>query len=60
MSGHLFAPLRLGELTLPNRIVMPFTTRARTAAGEVRTDMMDRFLTGQLIISQVLQMTEWK
>lgn len=40
MSAHLFAPLQLGDLTLPNRIVMPPMTRARAARGEVPTDLM--------------------
>ncbi|MFC7518654.1 alkene reductase [Herbaspirillum sp. GCM10030257] len=43
MSVDLFAPLRLGQLTLPNRIVMPPMTRARAAAGEVPTDMMAQY-----------------
>ncbi|KRB83854.1 alkene reductase [Noviherbaspirillum sp. Root189] len=59
MSDHLFAPLRLGELTLPNRIVMPPMTRARAADGEVPTDMMAQYYqqraSAGLIISEGTQ-----
>ncbi len=40
MTSPLFAPTRIGELTLPNRIVMPPLTRARAAQpGNVPTAM---------------------
>ncbi|MEB3328675.1 MAG: alkene reductase [Candidatus Sericytochromatia bacterium] len=38
--SHLFTPLRLGELTLPNRVVMAPLTRCRAGAGRVPTDLM--------------------
>lgn len=40
MSEHLFTHIQLGDLTLPNRIVMPPMTRARAAPGEIPTDLM--------------------
>jgi N-ethylmaleimide reductase len=40
----LFPPLELGELTLPNRIVMAQLTRARAAQpGNVPTPMMTEY-----------------
>jgi N-ethylmaleimide reductase len=43
MSTHLFDPLQLGEMRLPNRIVMPPMTRARAAPGGVPTDLMAKY-----------------
>jgi hypothetical protein len=37
---HLFTPLRVGELTLPNRVVMAPLTRCRAGAGRVPTPLM--------------------
>lgn len=39
MSDRLFAPLRLGALELPNRIVMAPLTRSRAAPGNVPSAM---------------------
>ncbi len=36
-TGILFEPLRLGALSLPNRIVMPALTRMRAGPGGVPT-----------------------
>lgn len=38
--GQLHSPLRLGALTLPNRIIMAPLTRCRAGAGRVPTDLM--------------------
>lgn len=43
MSARLFQPFRLGDLTLPNRIIMPPMTRSRAAPGEVATDLMAQY-----------------
>ncbi|TWU61763.1 N-ethylmaleimide reductase [Crateriforma conspicua] len=53
---HLFSPLEMGDLTLPNRIVMAPLTRARSGEDRVPNDMMasyysQRALAG-LIISE--------
>jgi 2,4-dienoyl-CoA reductase-like NADH-dependent reductase (Old Yellow Enzyme family) len=37
---HLFSPLRVGELELPNRVVMAPLTRCRAGAGRVPTPLM--------------------
>ena len=39
----LFAPYRLGDLELPNRIVMPPMTRCRAGAGDVPTALMAQY-----------------
>jgi 2,4-dienoyl-CoA reductase-like NADH-dependent reductase (Old Yellow Enzyme family) len=39
----LFTPLRLGALTLPNRIIMAPLTRCRASVGRVPNDMMLRY-----------------
>ncbi|HHA2629281.1 TPA: alkene reductase [Stenotrophomonas maltophilia] len=39
----LFTPYRLGDLELPNRIVMPPMTRSRAASGNVPTALMARY-----------------
>lgn len=36
----LFSPLALGDMTLPNRIILPALTRARADAGGVPSDVM--------------------
>jgi N-ethylmaleimide reductase len=43
MSPGLFDPFPLGGLALPNRIVMPPMTRARSAAGGVPTPLMAEY-----------------
>lgn len=41
MSRSLFQPIKLGSLTLKNRIVMPPMTRSRaTQSGDVVNEMM--------------------
>lgn len=42
-ANDLFAPLTLGDLTLPNRIVMAPLTRARATADNVPTAMMAQY-----------------
>lgn len=39
----LFTPHQLGELVLPNRIVMPPMTRARATSGNVPTELMAQY-----------------
>ena len=39
----LFTPYRLGELELPNRIVMPPMTRSRATSGNVPTTLMAEY-----------------
>jgi 2,4-dienoyl-CoA reductase-like NADH-dependent reductase (Old Yellow Enzyme family) len=41
--GQLHTPLRLGALTLPNRIIMAPLTRCRAGAGRVPTDLMREY-----------------
>lgn len=43
MSPTLFNPFHLGDMMLPNRVVMPPMTRARAAAGQVPTRMMAEY-----------------
>ncbi|MEB3298177.1 MAG: alkene reductase [Candidatus Sericytochromatia bacterium] len=42
-TPSLFTPLRLGDLTLPNRIVMAPLTRCRAGEGRVPTDLMREY-----------------
>jgi N-ethylmaleimide reductase len=42
-TADLFEPVRLGPLTLPNRIVMAPLTRSRAAAGGVQGEMNARY-----------------
>lgn len=58
----LFAPLRLGQLTLKNRIVMPPMTRSRAAQpGDVATDLMATYYAQRasagLIVSEGTQIS---
>lgn len=41
--GQLHSPLKLGALTLPNRIIMAPLTRCRAGAGRVPTDLMREY-----------------
>ena len=41
--NHLFQPLQLGELTLPNRILMAPLTRCRADAEHVPTALMAEY-----------------
>lgn len=45
MSHSLFDPIRIGDLQLPNRIVMAPLTRCRTEADRVPTEMMAQYYT---------------
>jgi N-ethylmaleimide reductase len=58
-AGLLFEPLRLGQLVLPNRIVMAPLTRQRAALGNVPTAMNARYYAQRasagLIISEATQ-----
>ena len=55
----LFSTYQLGELSLPNRIVLPPMTRSRAAAGDVATPLMATYYaqraTAGLIISEGTQ-----
>ncbi|MFT4101847.1 MAG: alkene reductase [Burkholderiaceae bacterium] len=57
----LFTPHRLGELELPNRIVMPPMTRSRAASGNVPTPLMAEYYAQRagagLIISEGTQIS---
>lgn len=57
----LFRPFELGQLQLPNRIVMPPMTRSRAAAGEVATPLMARYYAQRasagLIVSEGTQIS---
>lgn len=52
----LFSPLQLGDLTLPNRILMAPLTRCRASAGRVPNEMMAEYYaqraTAGLILSE--------
>ncbi|MDY0135964.1 MAG: alkene reductase [Thiomicrospira sp.] len=53
---HLFTPVKLGALTLPNRIIMAPLTRARTEVNHIPTDLMAEYYaqraSGGLIIAE--------
>lgn len=59
--ASLFDPLMLGELTLPNRIIMAPLTRCRASAGRVPNAMMAEYYTQRasagLIISEATSVT---
>lgn len=54
--SHLFTPLQLGDLTLPNRIIMAPLTRARAGASRIPNAMMAKYYSDRanagLIISE--------
>ncbi|QEM80986.1 alkene reductase [Halomonas binhaiensis] len=58
----LFSSYRLGELELPNRIVMPPMTRARAANGNVATELMAEYYAQRasagLIITEGTQISQ--
>ncbi|MGE4482389.1 alkene reductase [Acidocella sp.] len=58
---NLFDPLQLGELTLPNRIIMAPLTRCRAAAGRVPNALMAEYYAQRagagLIISEATAVT---
>lgn len=43
MKASLFSPLQVGEVILPNRVVMAPLTRMRAAAGDVPTPLMAEY-----------------
>ncbi|MDN0084520.1 alkene reductase [Crenobacter sp. SG2305] len=43
MTANLFEPVRLGELVLPNRVIMAPMTRSRAAEGDVPTELHERY-----------------
>jgi 2,4-dienoyl-CoA reductase-like NADH-dependent reductase (Old Yellow Enzyme family) len=43
IMSKLFSPLKLGSLTLPNRIIMAPLTRARSTASRVPNDLMAEY-----------------
>jgi len=53
---HLFTPVKLGALTLPNRIIMAPLTRARTEVDHIPTDLMAEYYaqraSGGLLIAE--------
>jgi len=57
----LFTPIKVGALTLPNRVVMAPLTRNRADAGNVPTEMNARYYTQRaaagLIISEATQVS---
>jgi 2,4-dienoyl-CoA reductase-like NADH-dependent reductase (Old Yellow Enzyme family) len=57
----LFDPLKVGDLTLPNRIIMAPLTRARAGSARVPNDMMAEYYaqraTAGLIISEAISVT---
>lgn len=61
MTEKLFTPLAMGDLTLPNRIVMAPLTRNRAAAGDVPHDLNVEYYvqraTAGLIISEGTQVS---
>ncbi|WP_431824553.1 alkene reductase [Burkholderia sp. F1] len=58
----LFTPYRLGNLELPNRIVMPPMTRSRAGAGNVPTALMAEYYAQRasagLIVSEGTQISQ--
>lgn len=58
----LFTPYRLGNLELPNRIVMPPMTRSRSGAGNVPTALMAEYYAQRasagLIVSEGTQISQ--
>ena len=61
-ATSLFEPFRLGELTLPNRIVMAPLTRNRAAAGFVPSDLAPQYYAlradAGLLISEASQISQ--
>jgi 2,4-dienoyl-CoA reductase-like NADH-dependent reductase (Old Yellow Enzyme family) len=57
----LFDPLKLGSLTLPNRIIMAPLTRSRAGASRVPNDLMVEYYvqraTAGLIITEATSVT---
>lgn len=59
--SQLFSPLQVGELSLPNRVVMAPLTRCRAGAGRVPTPLMAEYYAQRasagLIISEATSVT---
>ena len=62
MTIDLFQPIKLGKLTLPNRVVMAPLTRSRAGAGDVpgqmNADYYVQRASAGLIISEATQITQ--
>ncbi len=62
MTSSLFTPIRLGPLSLPNRIVMAPLTRSRAGEGNVPTDMSVEYYrqraSAGLIITEATQISQ--
>ena len=58
----LFTPYKIGDLALPNRIIMPPMTRARAANGNVPTELMAEYYAQRasagLIITEGTQISQ--
>ncbi len=58
---HLFSEFKLGNLTLPNRVVMAPMTRNRAGSGNVPTALMAKYYeqraSGGLLITEATQVT---
>jgi 2,4-dienoyl-CoA reductase-like NADH-dependent reductase (Old Yellow Enzyme family) len=61
-SNVLFSPLQLGDLLLPNRIIMAPLTRCRASPGRVPNDLMREYYTQRssagLILTEATAVTE--
>lgn len=61
MSQSLFSPLVMGEVTLPNRIIMAPLTRMRAAPGDVPTPLMAEYYrqraSAGLIVTEAAQVS---
>ena len=44
ITPDLFTPLQLGQITLPNRVIMAPMTRCRAGAGNVPQEVNARFM----------------
>ncbi len=59
---HLFSPVKLGAIQLPNRIIMAPLTRARTEVDHIPTDLMAEYYaqraSGGLIIAEATMAME--
>ena len=55
----LFDPLRLGDLDLPNRILMAPLTRCRASAGRVPNELMARYYAQRAKQGKEKAPTDW-
>ncbi len=54
MSTRLFDPIRLGDLELPNRLIMAPLTRCRTGEDRVPTELMAQYYTQRATAGLIL------